>query len=42
MIDDKGQDMQDFIMQMDREMSKKSFQYFFTEILKFDLNWHHE
>jgi reverse gyrase len=37
-----AEDMQDFIHQMDREMSKKSFNYFFTEILGFELSWHHE
>ena len=37
-----AEDMQDFIQQMDREMSKKSFNYFFTEILGFELNWHHQ
>jgi hypothetical protein len=33
--------LQGFIDQMDRKMSEKSFEYFFTEILGFDYSWHH-
>jgi phage terminase large subunit-like protein len=35
-------DMNEFIMDMDRKMSAKSFQYFFTEILGFDYSDHHK
>ena len=35
-------DMEEFILNMDREMSKKSFKYFFTEMLEFLYNDHHE
>jgi len=31
-----------FVLEMDREMSKKSFKYFFTEILGFHYSHHHE
>ena len=34
--------MDDFIIQMDREMCKKSFEYFFVDILGFLFNTHHE
>lgn len=34
--------MEEFILNMDKEMSKKSFEYFFTEILGFLFNHHHE
>ena len=33
--------MEEFILNMDREMSKKSFEYFFTEMLEFLYNDHH-
>ena len=36
------ENMQEFIDQMDYEMSKKSFEYFFVEILGFLLSGHHE
>ena len=36
------ENMQDFIDQMDFEMSKKSFEYFFMDILGFEMSWHHE
>ena len=35
-------DMSEFILDMDRKMSAKSFQYFFTEILGFDYSGHHK
>tara|TARA_R100000353_G_scaffold10554_3_gene11649 strand:+ start:5661 stop:7148 length:1488 start_codon:yes stop_codon:yes gene_type:complete len=35
-------DMEEFIHEMDRQMSAKSFKYFFTEILGFDYSGHHE
>ena len=34
--------MDDFIIQMDREMCRKSFEYFFVDILGFMFNTHHE
>ena len=34
--------MEEFILNMDREMSKKSFKYFFVDILGFMYNHHHE
>jgi len=36
------EDMNQFILEMDREMSAKSFRYFFTEILGYDYSFHHE
>ena len=35
-------DMEDFIHDMDRKMSAKSFEYFFKEILGFDYSRHHK
>jgi hypothetical protein len=35
-------DVNQLIRDMDMEMSKKSFAYFFTEILEFELSHHHE
>ena len=35
-------DVDNLIRDMDIEMSKKSFKYFFTEILEFDFSHHHE
>lgn len=35
-------DMKEFVLEMDREMSKKSFHYFFTDVLGFLYNHHHE
>ncbi len=35
-------DMNEFIMDMDRKMSSKSFKYFFNDILKFDYSYHHQ
>ena len=35
-------DMEEFIHDMDRKMSAKSFEYFFTEILGFDYSNHHK
>jgi len=35
-------DMDEFIHDMDRKMSAKSFEYFFTEILGFDYSGHHK
>ena len=35
-------DMKDFVLEMDREMSKKSFKYFFTDVLGFLYNHHHD
>jgi len=37
-----NEDMNQFILEMDREMSAKSFRYFFTEILGFEYSYHHE
>ena len=37
-----GDNVKELIIEMDREMSKKSFEYFFTEILGFDFSWHHQ
>jgi hypothetical protein len=37
-----NESMQEFIDQMDFEMSKKSFEYFFMDILGFEMNWHHD
>ena len=34
-------DMDEFIHDMDRKMSAKSFEYFFTQILGFDYSGHH-
>ena len=34
--------MKEFVLEMDREMSKKSFRYFFTDVLEFLYNHHHE
>ena len=34
--------MDDFIIQMDKEMCRKSFEYFFVDILGFLFNTHHE
>jgi len=36
------ENMQEFIDQMDYEMSKKSFEYFFMDILGFEMSWHHD
>ena len=33
---------EEFIKEMDTEMSKKSFEYFFTEILEFEFSDHHK
>ncbi len=35
-------DINDLVHEMDTQMSKKSFAYFFTEILDFELSHHHE
>ena len=35
-------DMEEFILDMDRKMSAKSFEYFFRDILGFDYSQHHE
>ena len=35
-------DVNEFILDMDRKMSAKSFKYFFTEILGFDYSGHHQ
>ena len=35
-------DMKEFVLEMDREMSKKSFKYFFTDVLGFLYNHHHD
>ena len=35
-------DMEEFILDMDRKMSAKSFEYFFRDILGFDYSRHHE
>ena len=35
-------DMNEFIMDMDRKMSSKSFKYFLSDILKFDYSYHHQ
>ena len=35
------ENMEEFILNMDTEMSKKSFEYFFTEMLEFMYNDHH-
>ena len=35
-------DMKDFVLEMDRKMSEKSFHYFFTDVLGFLYNHHHE
>ena len=40
-ISDK-ENMEEFILNMDMEMSKKSFEYFFTEMLEFMYNDHHK
>ena len=40
-ISDK-ENMEEFILNMDREMAKKSFEYFFTELLEFMYNDHHK
>ena len=37
-----GESVDDFIIQMDREMCKKSFQYFFVDILGFLFSDHHQ
>ena len=37
-----NEDMESFILEMDRQMAKKSFKYFFTEILGFHYSHHHE
>jgi len=39
---DKKEAMDDFILNMDREMCKKSFRYFFQDILGFMYNHHHD
>ena len=39
---DKKEAMDDFILNMDREMCKKSFRYFFQDILGFLYNHHHD
>jgi len=38
---DKKEAMEDFILKMDKEMAKKSFRYFFQDILGFLYNHHH-
>jgi phage terminase large subunit-like protein len=39
---DKKEAMDEFILNMDREMCKKSFRYFFQDILGFMYNHHHD
>jgi hypothetical protein len=41
MSDEPGA-VQDLVLQIDREMSAKSFKYFFTEMLGFDYSHHHQ
>ena len=41
-MDRKTDGVSEFIHQMDKEMSKKSFKFFFTDILGFLYNHHHE
>jgi len=41
MADEPGA-VQDLVLQIDREMSAKSFKYFFTEMLGFDYSHHHQ
>ena len=41
-MDRKTDGVSEFIHQMDKEMSKKSFKFFFTDILGFMYNHHHE
>ena len=41
MSDEPGA-VQDLVLQIDREMSAKSFKYFFTEMLGFDYSHHHK
>jgi phage terminase large subunit-like protein len=35
-------DVNQLILDMDTQMSKKSFEYFFTEILEFEFSYHHD
>ncbi len=37
-----NEDMKEFILNTDREMCKKSFKYFFVDILGFMYNHHHQ
>ena len=36
------EDMEQFVLEMDKEMCKKSFRYFFVDVLGFMFNKHHE
>lgn len=37
-----GEDVKQFVLEMDKEMSKKSFKYFFVDVLGFLYNDHHK